>query len=38
MASTNGGVDLASSNGHKALGMDAPQIVPHWQIQWVCIN
>jgi hypothetical protein len=26
MASTHGGVDLASSNGRKALGMDSPQL------------
>jgi hypothetical protein len=31
-ASTNGGVDLASSDGHKALGVDGNPIVPHQQI------
>jgi hypothetical protein len=31
-ALTHGGVDLASSNEHKALGVDGRPIVPHWQI------
>jgi hypothetical protein len=35
MASTHCGVDLASSNGRKALGVDGHPIVPHRQIQWV---
>jgi hypothetical protein len=35
MASTHNGVDLASSDGRKALGMDGRPIVPHRQIQWV---
>jgi hypothetical protein len=35
MASTHGGVDLASSNGRKVLGVDGHPIVPHRQIQWV---
>ena len=38
MAWTHDEEDLASSNGRKALGMDGPPIVLHWQIQWVCIN
>ena len=29
MASTHGGVDLASSDGRKALGVDGRPIVPH---------
>jgi len=37
-ASTHGGVDLASSDGRKALGVDGRSIVPHRQIQWVYIN
>jgi hypothetical protein len=32
MASTHNGVDLASSDGRKALGMDGRPIVPHRQI------
>ena len=35
MASTHNGVDLASSDGRKALGLDGRPIVPHRQIQWV---
>jgi len=34
-ALTHGGVDLASSDGRKMLGVDGLSIVPHWQIQWV---
>ena len=34
-ASTHGGVDPASSDGRKALGVDGRPIVPHQQIQWV---
>jgi hypothetical protein len=37
-ASTHDGVDLASSDERKALGVDGHPIVPHWQIQWVYIN
>jgi hypothetical protein len=37
-ASTHNGVDLASSDGRKALGMDGRPIMPHRQIQWVYIN
>jgi hypothetical protein len=35
MASTHCGVDLASSNGCKAFGVDSHPIVPHQQIKWV---
>jgi hypothetical protein len=38
MALACGGVDLASSDGRKALGISSYPIVPHWQIQWVCSN
>jgi hypothetical protein len=34
-ASTRGGVDLASSDGCKALGVDGRSIVLHQQIQWI---
>jgi len=37
-ASTRGGVDLASSDERKALGVDGRSIVLHRQIQWVYIN
>ena len=32
MASTNGGVDLASRDGRKVLGMDGNPIVPQQQV------
>jgi len=35
MALTHGGVDLASSDGRKVLGVDGRSIVQHQQIQWV---
>jgi len=34
-ASTHCGVNLASSDGRKALSVDGRSIVPHRQIQWV---